>query len=54
MKYLWTEDTGVGLHFWHLVNQLFFDGEIIVESKESSIIDATRYSRNQNAIIEFE
>ena len=26
MKYLWTEDTGAGLHFWKLVNQLFFDG----------------------------
>ena len=25
MKYLWTEDTGAGLHFWKLVNQLFFD-----------------------------
>ena len=23
MKYLWTEDTGAGLHFWKLVNQLF-------------------------------
>lgn len=21
MKYLWTEDTGAGLHFWKLVNQ---------------------------------
>ena len=42
MKYLWTEDTGAGLHFWHLVNQLFFDGEFIVESKESNqgILDA--------------
>ena len=26
MKYLWTEDTGAGLHFWKLVNQLFYDG----------------------------
>ena len=34
MKYLWTEDTGAGLHFWKLVNQLFFDDEFIVESKE--------------------
>lgn len=42
MKYLWTEDTGAGLHFWKLVNQLFFDGEIIIESKESNqgILDA--------------
>ena len=33
MKYLWTEDTGAGLHFWKLVNQLFFNKEIVVESK---------------------
>mgnify|MGYP000964401161 CR=1 FL=1 len=36
MKYLWTEDTGAGLDFWRLVNRLFFDGEFIVESKESN------------------
>lgn len=23
MRYLWTEDTGAGFHFWKLVNQLF-------------------------------
>lgn len=42
MKYLWTEDTGAGFHFWQLVNQLFFDGEFIVESKQSNqgILDA--------------
>ena len=28
MKYLWTEDTGAGLHFWKLVSQLFFDNEL--------------------------
>ena len=33
MKYLWTEDTGAGLHFWKLVNQLFFDDALVVESK---------------------
>ena len=33
MKYLWTEDTGAGLHFWQLVNELFFNGELKVESK---------------------
>lgn len=33
MRYLWTEDTGAGLHFWKLVNQLFFDNELAVESK---------------------
>ena len=36
MKYLWTEDTGAGLHFWKLVNQLFFDNALAVESKESN------------------
>lgn len=42
MKYLWTEDTGAGLHFWKLVNQLFFENAFIVESKESNqgILDA--------------
>lgn len=29
MKYLWTEDTGAGLHFWKLVNQLFFDNALV-------------------------
>ena len=38
MKYLWTEDTGAGLHFWKLVNQLFFDDTLVVESKESKCI----------------
>ena len=36
MKYLWTEDTGAGLHFWKLVNQLFYDGALTVESKGSN------------------
>lgn len=42
MKYLWTEDTGAGLHFWELVNQLFFDNVLVIESKESNqgILDA--------------
>ena len=42
MKYLWTEDTGAGLHFWQLINQLFFDNELVIESKESNqgILDA--------------
>ena len=42
MRYLWTEDTGVGLHFWKLVNQLFFDNQLIVESKGSNqgLVDA--------------
>ena len=42
MRYLWTEDTGAGLHFWELVNQLFFDNEFAVESKGSNqgLLDA--------------
>ena len=42
MNYLWTEDTGAGLHFWNLVNQIFFDDKLIVESKKSNqgILDA--------------
>lgn len=42
MKYLWTEDTGAGLHFWKLINQLFFDNKLAIESKESNqgILDA--------------
>ena len=42
MKYLLTEDTGAGLHFQKLVNQLFFDNELVVESKWSNqgLLDA--------------
>ena len=42
MRYLWTEDTGAGLHFWKLVNQLFFNDEFVVESKGSNqeLLDA--------------
>ena len=42
MRYLWTEDTGAGLHFWKLVNQLFFDNELAVESKRinQGLLDA--------------
>ncbi len=42
MKYLWIEDTGAGLHFWKLVNQLFFDDEFVVESKKGNqgLLDA--------------
>lgn len=35
MRYLWTEDTGAGLHFWKLVNKFFFDNELVVEVKEA-------------------
>ena len=42
MKYLWTEDTGAGFHFWELVNQLFFDDVFVIESKGSNqgLLDA--------------
>ena len=42
MNYLWTEDSGAGLHFWKLVNQLFFDNQLLVESKGSNqgLLDA--------------
>ena len=36
MRYLWTEDTGAGFHFWKLVNRLFFDDELVIESKGSN------------------
>lgn len=37
-----SEDTGAELHFWKLVNQLFFDNSLVIESKESNqgILDA--------------
>ena len=42
MRYIWTEDTGAGLHFWNLVNQILFDNKIVIESKASNqgILDA--------------
>lgn len=45
MKYLWTEDTGAGLHFWQMVNEFFFNGELEVESKGSNqgILDAVSH-----------
>lgn len=44
MKYIWTEDTGAGLHFWELANEHLFQGEFAVESKGSNqgILDAAR------------
>ena len=50
MKYLWTEDTGAGLHFWKLVNQLFFNDALVVESKESNqgILDALTVLKLEN------
>ena len=45
MKYLWTEDTGAGLYFWQLANELFFGGKLEVESKGSNqgILDAVSH-----------
>lgn len=42
MRYLWTEDTGAGYHFWKLVNQLFFHDALVVESKGNNqgLLDA--------------
>lgn len=50
MKYLWTEDTGAGLHFWKLVNQLFFYDGLVVESKGSNqgILDALSDLESEN------
>ena len=50
MKYLWTEDTGAGLHFWKLLNQLFFENAFVVESKESyqGILDALTVLKLEN------
>lgn len=44
MKYLWTEDSGAGLHYWQLVNAYLFDGMLTVESKGSNqkLLDAVR------------
>ncbi len=50
MKYLWTEDTGAGIHFWKLLNQLFFENAFVVESKESNqgILDALTVLKLEN------
>ena len=50
MKYLWTEDTGAGLHFWKLLNQLFFENAFVVEGKESNqgILDALTVLKLEN------
>ena len=53
MKYLWTEDTGAGLHFWKLVNQLFFENALVVESKESNqgILNAVSDLRPEEEVL---
>lgn len=44
MKYLWTEDSGAGLHFWQLANRFLLGNELTVESKGSNqgLLDAVR------------
>lgn len=44
MLYLWTEDTGAGLHYWQLANEHLFQNAFIVESKGSNqgLLDAVR------------
>ena len=44
MKYIWTEDTRAGFHFWKLVNEHLFHGDFVVESKGSNqgVLDAVR------------
>lgn len=44
MNYIWTEDTGAGLHYWQLVNKHLFGNQFRVESKDSNqgLLDAVR------------
>jgi len=44
VKYIWTEDTGAGFHFWELVNKYLFQDEFAVLSKGSNqgVLDAVR------------
>lgn len=44
VKYLWTEDSGAGFHYWQLVNKYLFNNELVVESKGSNqkLLDAVR------------
>lgn len=44
MNYIWTEDSGAGLHYWNLVNECLLQNKCVVESKGSNqgILDAVR------------
>lgn len=44
MNYIWTEDSGAGLHYWILVNEHLFQNRYVVESKggNQGILDAVR------------
>ncbi len=36
MRYIWTEDSGAGLHYWNLVNKYLLQNKYVVESKDSN------------------
>ena len=44
MRFIWTEDTGAGLHYWELVNHYLLNDSFCVESKMSNqgLLDAVR------------
>jgi len=44
MRFIWTEDTGAGLHYWELVNHYLLNDSFGVESKKSNqgLLDAVR------------
>lgn len=44
VRYLWTEDSGAGLHFWNLANEYLFQNELQIETKGNNqgILDAVR------------
>ena len=50
MKYLWTEDTGAGLHFWKLVNQLFFENAGLVEQDATYLSNSRHISLIEQAV----
>jgi len=44
MKYLWTEDSKAGYHYWQLINQYCWGNALIVESKYNNqqLLEAVR------------
>ena len=46
MRYIWTEDTGAGLHFWNLVNQILFDNKIVLPSSAKEFGKAQSLVKN--------
>lgn len=53
MKYLWTEDSKAGFHYWRLVNEYLFESSFIVESKGNNqkLLDAVRELKPQKGDI---